>query len=268
MTAQYLTLVDDRPADPSLLSGLAFAGFAHFTAMQVRAGGVRGLDLHLDRLASASRKLFDAQLPTDQVRDRLRGALAASPPDLSLTLSVFDENGEFTSADRPPSLRTLIRTGPASVGPTGPLALAVFDHERFMPDIKHVGEGAKTFFMRRARAAGFDDAAFTDRHGNLSEASIWNLAFFDGDTVVWPVADILTGTMMSIVQRQLTMRGIPQEHRRITPAAAGQLDAAVVMNSWTPGIAVRRIAGTPLPVRPEVVQVLHDAYLAEPSTRP
>lgn len=268
MTARYQTLLDGAPVDPGMLSEVAFAGFAHFTAMQVREGGIRGLDLHLDRLASASRKLFGAELPTDRVRDQLRGALSSAPSDLSTTVTVFDSNGEFTNDDRPPSLRTLIRTGPPAAGPTGPLALAVFEHERFMPDIKHVGEGAKTFFMRRARAAGFDDAAFTDRRGRLTEASIWNLAFFDGDTVVWPDAEVLTGTTMGIVRRRLAEMGVPQDIRPLTPAEASRLDAAVVMNSWTPGIAVHRIADISLPVRPDLVRVLHEAYAAEPLVRP
>ncbi|ONM48491.1 aminotransferase class IV family protein [Nocardia donostiensis] len=267
MAVQYSTVVDGEPADPNLLSGVAFAGFAHFTAMQVRDGGVRGLDLHLERLASASRKLFGAELPNEQIRDDLRGAVGSSPPDASLTVTVFDANGEFTNDERPPSLHTLIRTGPPSDGPAGPLALAVFEHERFMPDIKHVGEGAKTFFMRRAREAGFDDAAFTDRRGKLTEASIWNLAFFDGDTVVWPEGEILTGTTMGIVRRQLAERGVPQDIRPITPAAVRELDAAVVMNSWTAGTAVHRIGDTSLPVRPDLVGFLHDVYAAEPLTR-
>ncbi|WP_040841625.1 aminotransferase class IV [Nocardia brevicatena] len=268
MTARYTTLVDGAPAAPDTLSGIAFAGFAHFTAMQVREGGIRGLDLHFDRLRSASRKLFGAEAPTEQVRDHLRSALSSSPLDLSLTVTIFDSNGEFTNHDRPPSLRTLVRTGPPSAGPTGPLALAVFEHERFMPDIKHVGEGAKTFFMRRARAAGFGDAAFTDRRGMLTEASIWNLAFFDGDTVVRPDAETLTGTTMGIVRRRLAELGVPQDIRPLTTAAASRLDAAVVMNSWTPGIAVHRIADTSMPVRPDLVGVLHDAYAAEPLVRP
>ncbi|GAB3239833.1 aminotransferase class IV family protein [Mycolicibacterium hippocampi] len=268
MTARPLTLIDGKPADPDTLSGLAFAGFAHFTAMQVRGGGIRGLDLHLGRLGSASEKLFGTSLPSEEVQEQLRNALALSQSDLSLTVTVFDSNGEFTNDGRAPSLHTLIRTGPASTGPTGPLALAVYEHERFMPDIKHVGEGAKTMLMRRARVAGFDDAVFTDRRGVLTEASIWNLAFFDRDAVVWPDAEILTGTAMSTVQRQLTLMGVPQETRILTPATAHELDAAVVMNSWTPGIAVCRIAGEPMPVRPDLVGLLHDAYAAEPLIHP
>ena len=76
-----------------------------------------------------------------------------------------------------------------------------------LPDIKHVGEVAKTHFLRRAIAQGFDDAAFVDRHGRISEGSIWNLAFWTGDAVVWPVAGMLGGVTMRIVRRQLARLG-------------------------------------------------------------
>lgn len=198
----------------------------------------------------------------------MREALASSPSDLSLTVTVFDSNGEFTNDGQPPSLHTLIRTGPAADGPRGPLALALFEHERFMPDIKHVGEGAKTYFMRLARASGFDDAAFAYRRGMLTEASIWNLAFLDGDTVVWSDANILTGTMMGIIKRQLTAMGVAQETRPLSRLAVHELDAAVVMNSWTPGISIHRIADERITVRPDLVAMLHDAYAAELPAHP
>ena len=50
--------------EPSLgaLRSLALDHYGHFTAMQVRGGGVRGLDVHLRRLAAQSRELFDEEL--------------------------------------------------------------------------------------------------------------------------------------------------------------------------------------------------------------
>ena len=51
--------VDGREATDERLRFPAFA-YGHFTAMQVRAGCVRGLDLHLRRLDAANRELFDA----------------------------------------------------------------------------------------------------------------------------------------------------------------------------------------------------------------
>ncbi|WP_462378803.1 aminotransferase class IV [Pseudomonas sp. Marseille-QA0892] len=71
----------------------------------------------------------------------------------------------------------LIRTGPPSDGPSGPLRLSIVAHERFLPTVKHVGEGAKTYHLHRFVEQGFDDAVFTDRKGRLSEGTIWNLVF-------------------------------------------------------------------------------------------
>ncbi|MFE3441402.1 aminotransferase class IV family protein [Nocardia sp. NPDC059180] len=259
-----VTLIDGQPADPATLTTNAFAGFAHFTAMQVRDGAVRGLDLHFDRLVYASRSMFNAELSPERIRADLRTAIEASPSDLSLYLTVFDSNGEFTNDSAEPSLHTLIRTAPPANGPQGPLSLAIFEHVRFMPEIKHVGEGAKTYYMRRARAEGFDDAAFVDRQGRLSEASIWNLAFWDGDAVVWPEAAVLTGTMMGTVRRRLEAAGVPQGTQVVRPADVGKYRGAVVLNSWTPAIAVHRIGDTPLDGSSELVELLHTAYESEP----
>jgi branched-subunit amino acid aminotransferase/4-amino-4-deoxychorismate lyase len=250
------------------LAPLAFAGYAHFTAMQVRGGRVRGLDLHLERLRFASEEMFGAALPDDRVRSHLRAAIEAGPDDLSLTATVYSTAGEFTVAGPEAELEVLVRTGPAASGPRGPLALAVVEHERELPAVKHVGEVAKTYYLRQAAAQGFDDAAFADRRGRLTEASIWNLAFWDGDAVVWPEGEMLGGTTMGIVRRQLDRLGIAQRVQEVTSADLPSLAGAVVMNSWTPGVAVHRIGSTPLPEAPAFLDALHRAYDAEPLTAP
>ncbi|MBB5852378.1 aminotransferase class IV family protein [Amycolatopsis umgeniensis] len=240
------------------LAPLAFAAFAHFTAMQVRDGRIRGLDLHLDRLRTASLDLFGEALPDDRIRSYLRKALESGPADVSLTATIH----------LPGELEVLVRTRPPSSGPTGPLTLTAVEHERVLPSIKHTGEMAKTYFRRQAVEEGFDDAAFVDRRGRLSEATIWNLAFWDGDTVVWPDAGLLRGTTMGIVRRRLEALGVPQRDQEVTLADLPRLAGAVVMNSWTPGIAVHRIGATPLPEAPSFVESLHRAYASEPFTRP
>lgn len=185
-----LALIDGRPASAAELAPLAFAGFAHFTAMQVRGRQVKGLDLHLARLREASLRLFGQATPNGVVTDYIRAAVDAGPEDLSLTATVFTRPGEFTvdSMDAVPSV--LVRTAPPSDGPSGPLRLATVDYERPVASIKHVGEVAKTHYLHEARRRGFDDAAFVDRRGRLGEATIWNLAFWDGEGVVWPRAHI------------------------------------------------------------------------------
>ncbi|MDP9920043.1 branched-subunit amino acid aminotransferase/4-amino-4-deoxychorismate lyase [Variovorax boronicumulans] len=265
-SSTFVVQRNGQPATAEALAPLAFAGHAHFTAMQVRGGRVRGLDLHLARLRFASQTLFGQALPDDTVRAHLRAALAAGPTDLSLTATVYSPAGEFTAADAVPEV--LIRTGLPSNGPAGPLTLAAIEHERFLPSVKHVGEGAKTQLLRQAAAQGFDDAAFLDRHGRLGEASIWNLAFWDGEAVVWPEAEILAGTTMGIVRRQLERLGVPQRSQVLRMADLPALAGAVVMNSWTPGVAVHRIGDVVLPPAPAFVELLHRAHAAEPLASP
>ncbi|QYJ22762.1 aminotransferase class IV family protein [Achromobacter sp. ES-001] len=259
----YVMQRNGLPATAADLAPLAFAGYAHFTAMQVRGGRVRGLDLHLARLRAASLTMFGRALPDTAIVDALRSAIRASPEDLSLVATVYSPAGEFTVAQGDTPLDILVRTGPPSNGPAGPLSLAAMQHERMLPAVKHVGEVAKTYLLRQAARQGADDAAFVDRQGRLSEASIWNLAFWDGQAVVWPDAQMLTGTTMGIVQRQLRDRQIPQRVQPVTLADLPAMAGAAVMNSWTPGVAVRRIGDTAMPDAPAFMALLHDAYQAE-----
>ncbi|MBF6331483.1 aminotransferase class IV family protein [Nocardia transvalensis] len=260
----YVVQQNGRAVTVEDLAPLAFAGYAHFTAMQVRDRRVRGLDLHLARLHAASTEMFGRTLAEDRVRSYLRAAVRAGRPDVSLTAIVYSAPGEFTATEG--ELRMLVRTSPPASGPSGPLTLATIEHERFLPAVKHVGETAKTYALRRAVGTGFDDAAFVDRQGRFSEATIWNLAFWDGTAVLWPEAQMLIGTTMGIVRRQLDRLGVPQRVEAITPADVPSLSGAVVMNSWTPGIAVHRIGTAPLPPAPKFVDLLHRAYGSEPLT--
>lgn len=78
-TAQH----NGREAGAEELAPLAFAGYAHFTAAQVRGGRIRGLDLHLERLRRASIRLFGRALPDEVVRARLRAPRSRSAPPTS-----------------------------------------------------------------------------------------------------------------------------------------------------------------------------------------
>lgn len=251
------------------LAPLAFAGYAHFTAVQVREGGVRGLDLHLRRLRTGSEEMFGTALPDERVRGLLRTALdAGGAADVSLRATVYSPMGGVTADGSGAELDVLVRTGPVSTAPAGPLAVEAVEYERVLPAVKHVGEVAKMYYPRQAVQHGFDDAVFVDRRGRLSEGSIWNLAFWDGSAVVWPVAEMLGGVTMGIVRRQLERLGAPQRDAEITLADVPGLAGAVVMNSWTPGVAVHRIDDTAVPEAPTFVELLHRAYEAEPLTSP
>ncbi|MFD1215729.1 aminotransferase class IV family protein [Microbulbifer celer] len=267
-SSDYQPRINGHPVTLSEMSPLAFAGFAHFTAMQVRDGKIKGLDLHLERLREASMAFFGRALPDEKLQSHIRTVVDEGEKDLSLTVTIFSHHGEFNanSMDVEPSV--LVRTGAQSDGPTGPLRLSAVEHERPLAAIKHVGEAGKTYYLHQAIRQGFDDAAFVDRHGCLSEATIWNLVFWDGETVIWPKADILKGTMMGIIQRQLERLNIPQRHEAITFKRLGELSGAAVMNSWTPGIPVTAIASNVLEEKKPFINLLHKAYEAEPANLP
>ena len=245
---------------------LAFSGFAHFTAMQVRGKKVRGLDLHLARLRKASEALFGVALADGQILEDVGRAINEGSEDLSLTVTLYAPAGEFSAKSMNAEPAVLIRTGPPSDGPSGPVRLAIVEHERFLPSIKHVGEGAKTYYLHRAVEQGFDDAVFKDRSGRLSEGTIWNLVFWDGSAVVWPRAELLEGTMMAMIQRQLSRAGIAQRHEDIRPDYLSRFAGAAIMNSWTPGVPVTAIGPDSIPQSRHFMDLLHSAYQAEPAT--
>ncbi|UXI04556.1 aminotransferase class IV family protein [Photobacterium sp. TY1-4] len=263
-----LTLLNGRAATSDDLAPLAFAGHAHFTAMQVRDHQIRGLDLHLARLRTASLALYGQAISVEQVLTQLRQACALNPAHFSLMAYVYSASGEFTPAENNAQLSLLLRTAPPHNGPQGPLALKSFEYERILPQFKHVGEIGKTYWMRQAVADGFDDAVFIDRLGRYSEASIWNLAFWDGEAVIWPQAPVLPGTTLGIVRRQLDKLGMPQREQKLTQTDIAHFKGAVVMNSWTPAVPVRQIDTVSLPISEPFLSILHQAYRNEPLIAP
>lgn len=247
--------VNGVPASVERLGAVAFGTFAHFTAMQVRGGRVRGLDLHLERLRRGSDELFGRHEPDDRILGYLHDAVLGGPADCSLVCALTFDGAK--------SIDVWVRQTAPSVVPAGPLALDVASYQRPLAHVKHVGEVGKRYYAHRARAAAFDDAAFRDTSGRLTEATIWNLAFWDGERVLWPRGDLLDGVTQQIVARQLRSRGVEQPTRDIREDDLGGL-AAVVMNSWTPAVAVSRLGSQALPVDTEFVELLHLAYAEEP----
>lgn len=113
---------------------------------------------------------------------------------------------------------------------------------------------------RRAitQRAGRELADHRQRHPGLPEA-IKTTALRDA------VADVLPGTTMAVLRRQLEAHGVPQRDVVVTLADLPRIQGAVVMNSWTPGVAVTGIGGTRLPEAPDFLALLHNAFAAEPA---
>ena len=263
---RYPVTLNGKQVEQAKLANLAFAGFAHFTALQVRQRDIKGWDLHLARLQQASLELFQQTLSDDYLSAALSVAIDSGPADQSLMVTLFVDHGEFSSHSVNASPSLLIRASAPQDGPAGPLRLAAFEYQRPLAHIKHVGEISKTYYLHQAIKRGFDDALFFTAAGHVSEGSIWNLAFWDGHSVIWPYAPMLIGTMMGIVTRQLEHLGIPQRREVISMNQLPSYCGAAVMSSWTPAIEVSAIEETNFKHSNQLVALLQQAYHQEPAS--
>jgi branched-subunit amino acid aminotransferase/4-amino-4-deoxychorismate lyase len=223
---------------PALLPAI---NYGHFTSMQIRDRQVRGLARHLERLDRSSQELFGRGVSADRVLSVLRTALDRAPsPDASVRINAFTRGRDL-------DVDLLVTVSdPIEPTPTAPRLLA-FDHERPVPHLKHTGTFSLTYYGRQANLAGYDDALFFDRSGNVSEAAIWNICFATGDRIVWPDAAVLPGITMLTLQAGLDTLAVARETIPVPLTTLAGYDAAYLTNSIDPALPVASIttpAGT------------------------
>ncbi|MCM2414249.1 aminotransferase class IV family protein [Streptomyces sp. RKAG290] len=244
---------DGHPATEDDLRTAAFFNYGHFTAMQVREGGVRGLELHLGRLDAANRELFELPLEGGRVRELIRHALrSAGVVDASVRVYGFLPPGGTAT-----TVMVTVR-GPARM-PTEPKSMMSVPYARTVPHLKRPGEFGQTYYGMLAARAGFDDAVLTLPDGSVTEGSITNIGFWDGTSVVWPQAPALLGITMALLEQELPGAGVPSRRRPVTLDGLGAFRSAFVTNSQ--GIApVRQIDDTPFTVDEDLMKRLDTAY--------
>ena len=216
LAALNIVLCNGRPAEVADLRTLALRNYGHFTVMQVRGRAVRGFDLHLRRLRDATREMFAAELEDARVVDGLGMAFdAASVDDCTARVSVCAPAFDFRDPLRAVDVDVIVAITAPAEADTAPLRVRSFRYERALPQVKHVGTFPLFHFAREARRAGYDDALFVGADGRVSEGSIWNLGLWDGDSVVWPEAPALRGTMEQLLRAALEEAGVPQVRRPV-----------------------------------------------------
>jgi branched-subunit amino acid aminotransferase/4-amino-4-deoxychorismate lyase len=235
------------------LRALALNGYGHFTAMQVRGGKVRGLDLHLARLGQATAELFGTSLDENGVRDHIRHA--AGNADASVRVYV-----QRPYPDQPPSVVVIVR-------PPGELPaefrLQAVPYQRSVAHIKHLGDFGQAYYGQQAERHGYDDALLTGPDGLISEGSMTNVGFFDGNGVVWPAAALLSGITMQLMQQGLADRSMPSRCRPVRLADLGSFASVFVTNSR--GLAaVTEVDERKLPVDREFMTLVADVYESAP----
>ena len=254
--------INGRPADAADLHRVATWNYGHFTSMQVREGSVRGLDLHLRRLEGASVALFGEGTGSgdDKIREFVRHALGEER-DASVRVAVVPRFGA-------PPLSTDVMVSvsdPVSDAPRPALRVRTSTYERELPHLKHVATMGLTYQWLQAKAAGFDDVLFVGRDGHLREGSVWNVAFWDGQQVVWPEADVLPGITMQLLQGALTRIGIPWSTLPLTPDDLPALRAAAATNSHCPSQPLASIDKATFPDDGgALVRVLNSAWAEIP----
>ncbi|CUU56353.1 Branched-chain amino acid aminotransferase/4-amino-4-deoxychorismate lyase [Parafrankia irregularis] len=284
--------VDARPAGPADLRRLALTNDGHVTTMQVRAGRVRGLELHLRRLDQANQELYGTGLDPDLLRDRIRHALATAPTPTPATPATAAAATATATATQGPERRgdatvrvvvfpgangavhVLVSVGAPAEPAVTPLRLSSLCSPRPFPHLKHVGTFGQLHSARLARRRGFDDALLVTADGLVCETTVANIGFLTtgdgtGDaaggtvagpaTVIWPQAPMLTGVTMTLLDKRL-----PGSRREPVPLAGlGRFQAAFVVNGR--GLApVGRIDTTTFPAAPAAVAALAQVYAAVP----
>ena len=223
MPSDYIAIeVNGHPADEAALSLLEHEGWGHFTAMQVRRGGTRGLDLHLSRLEAAHREVYGRALEGEEVRAGIRHALGGQ---LDASVRVYGYwAGQIVTVREPQDM------------PRRPHSMTAQHFQRPLARLKHVGSWGQGRFREIALAAGFDEALLVDEAGKISEGTITNVGFWRDGTVIWPDAPKLQGITMLVLRRQLTAAGIPQAEGSVRVQDLAGYDGMILCNArgWAP----------------------------------
>jgi branched-subunit amino acid aminotransferase/4-amino-4-deoxychorismate lyase len=256
--AEAYVEIDGQEPSLGALRSLALDHYGHFTAMQVRGGGVRGLDVHLRRLAAQSRELFGEELDTEHVRALVRQALRGAE-DASARVIVF------RPADAAAASIMLVIRPPREMSPA-PQALLSVDHQRPLAHVKHIGGFGQAHYRRVAARAGYDDALLTGPGGVVSEAGVCNVAFVSAGELVWPDAPSLHGATMQLLEPRLAAAGIVSRHGPVRLLDVPSFEAGFATNAR--GIApIGRVDDVELPVDEVLFQRLLDVLESVPFDR-
>jgi branched-subunit amino acid aminotransferase/4-amino-4-deoxychorismate lyase len=223
MPGTYVRVEDNgHEADEAAVAILEHEGWGHFTAMQVRGGRTRGLDLHVERLREAHSAVYARTLAGDEVRDRIRHALAGQP---DASVRVYGYWAGLIVTVREPQ-----------VLPGRPHSMTAMHFQRPLARLKNVGSWGQGRFRDAALTAGFDEALLVDEAGRISEGTITNVGFWRDGTVIWPDAPKLDGITMLLIRRQLTAAGIPQAERPVCVQDLASYDGMILSNArgWAP----------------------------------
>lgn len=247
--------LNGRPINLDELQTLALTNYGHFTSLRVDEGRVRGLSLHLDRLARDCLALFGADLDTERVRELIR-RMAPAHGATTIRVTVFDPTTDLGHPDHATDPQILVTHRSAATLPLPPLRVQSSLYVRDAPEVKSLGLFGLLRHRRAAQLNGFDDALFVDGGELISEGGTWNIGFFDGDQVIWPDADCLVGVTMQLLQKAHEHQSAP-----VSLVDLASMEAAFATNAAIGVRAITRIDDTELPGDHPIIDTLRKEYM-------
>ncbi|WP_051855295.1 aminotransferase class IV [Streptomyces sp. NRRL B-1347] len=267
-----VTRLDGSPATPGDLAALALYNYGHFTTLRVERGRVRGLGLHLRRLADDCRTLFGTDPDTvgrltEGVRAALRRVARAHEAPLTVRVTVCAEDttleGPGTTAPT-----ALLSTRPAAAAAPPPLRLTTATYVRELPEVKHTGLFGTLRLRADVRRRGFDDALLLDHDGHVLEGTTWNICFWDGTRLLWPRGRCLPGVTARLLREAAAGAGLPVGDAHLTRGGLGSLRAAFATNAAfgvRPVASVDEVLFAPDPDVTALTATLTDRYADVPA---
>lgn len=234
--------IDGRPAGLEDLGHQALFNYGALTSFGVEEGGVRGLDRHIERLHASANELFGEAVAEDRLRDQVRTALAGRT-EAWLRISLFSRELSLRQPNWMGAPQVMISVSPLPSPLPHGVRLQSQTYAREAPHLKHVATMGLLRARRGARLAGFDDALFMDAEGRVSEGSLWNVGFIQGDSVVWPEASMLNGVAQALIREALDRAGSPQRRAVVRLGDLPHFDGAFLCNSATPAAEIAAVDG-------------------------
>lgn len=259
MLVDMVTL-NGTPVSADDLLPLTLTNKGHFTSMRVDTDGIRGLGLHMRRLARDCEIVWGAPLDTERVREYVRQSLQGRSYPCVVRVTIYDPKVEMAHPTDAREPHVLVSVRGASALPPQPLRAKTVTYERDLPQVKHIGLFGTLYMRGVAQQAGYDDALFIGKDGHVSEGGTWNVGFVDQTgTIVWPNAPVLPGVTMALLRQHA-------EHRvaTITLDQAKGMAAAFATNV---SIGVRPLSAIDeqeFPVGHPIVSQLQHTYLSIP----
>ncbi|MFI0470989.1 aminotransferase class IV family protein [Saccharopolyspora sp. 5N102] len=230
--------LNGAPASIDQIKALALTNYGHFTSMLVENNRVRGLSLHMERLARDCRHLFNVELDTDRVRAYVLKALGSGGAATVARVTIYDPALDLGSIGSSAAPSVLVTTRTAAQGQPKPWRLQTVSYRREMPMVKHVGLFGTMRHRRSAQREGFDDVLFMNPDGTISEIATSNIGFVRGDQIIWPRSECLPGVTMALLRQALDEPVITEP---LTPSDLHDMDAAFATNAATGVRPVRSV---------------------------